>query len=115
MATYVEIRNLNNDSLLRNRTSAAVIIAAQGIMDDPANFPTATADTVLQTDRLQWAARAFNDPGGEARKALMSVLAANNAATVAQITGATDAQLQTNVNDAIDLLAQHDKPITGGP
>lgn len=110
MATYIEIRNLNNDSVLRNRTSAAVIIGAQGCMEDPAAFPTATADTVLQGDRLDWAARAFNDPNSEARKVLMSVLAANATATVAQITGATDAQLQTNVNAAIDLLAEHDKP-----
>jgi len=110
MATYIELRNLINDSLLRNKTAAAVIIAAQGVLDDAANFPTPTADTVLQQDRLAWAARAFNNVEGEARKVLMSVLAANKDITVAQITGATDAQLQTNANAVVDLLAQHDKP-----
>ncbi len=111
MATYSEIRNLINDSDLRNKSAVAVIIAAQGVMDDVANFPTATADTVLQQDRLAWAARAFNAPEAEARKVLMSMLAANNAASISAITGATDALIQTNVNAAVDLLAQHDKPV----
>lgn len=111
MASYIEIRNLINDSTLRNRTEAGVIVAGQGVMDDVTNFPSPTADTVLQQDRLAWAARAFNSPREEARKMLMSVLAANKGATVAQITGASDATLQTNVNAAVDLLAQHDKPL----
>lgn len=111
MATYSELRTLINDSALRNKSSAAVIIAAQGVMNDPANFPTTTADTVLQNDRLLWAARAFNGPDIEARKVLMSMLAANNTASVSAITGAADALIQTNVDAAIDLFAQHDKPV----
>lgn len=35
----------------------------------------------------------------------LAVLAANNAATVANITGATDVAIQTNVDDHIDLFA----------
>jgi len=115
MASYIELRNLMNDADLRNKVTTATIIGAQGVMDDPTTFPTVTADTVLQTDRLLWAARALNSPGGEGNKILMSVLAANAALSVAQIQAASDAGIQTNVNAVLDLLAAHDKPVVTGP
>lgn len=111
MATYIELRNLFNDSDLRNRIQTGSIVAAQEAMEDPINFPTSTADTELQTDRLLWAARVFNSPVREGQKMLFSAIADNRVLTVAQITGATDAQLQTAINKVIDLLAQHDKPV----
>ncbi len=111
MATYIEIRNLINDSTLRNKAAAGVIIAAQGVMDDPVNFPTTTADVVIQQDRLAWAVRVFNGPEEEAGKVLMSVLAANNTASQAAIIGASDVLLQTNINAAVDLFAQYGKAL----
>ena len=96
MASYTEIRNLFQDSALRNRTATAVIIAANGILGAP------------DASRKAWASKAFANPENESRRVLMAVLAANKDATVAQIQGATDAQLQTNVDAAIDLFIDAD-------
>ncbi len=56
-------------------------------------------------NRLLWAQRAYRDPVGVGAEMLPAVLAANKDATVANITGATDAAIQTNVGDAVDLFA----------
>ena len=113
MASYIEIRNLMNDSELRNRIQASVAICAHEVMLDAAGFPSSTVDTQLQSDRLDWAARAINNPAGEAQKVMQSVLAGARAFTVAQIQAAPD-EGANSILDAtklvVDLLAQHDKP-----
>ena len=99
MASYAEIRNLINNSDLRNRTAVAVIIAANGILNETAPG---------SVDRRAWANAAFLNPEAESKRALMAVLAANSSASGAQITGASDAALQTNVDAAIDLFIAAD-------
>lgn len=101
MATYIEIRNLFNDSELRNKVATAVVIAAEGIL----NEGTSTAE------RKAWAAKAFAAPESEAVRITMTVLAANKDATVTAIQGATDVAIQTNVNDAINLFIDADAGI----
>ena len=96
MATFLELRGLFNDVALRNRVEVAVIIAANNI----AQNSTAESD-----ERLTWAKNALNAPGREADKALLVALAVNSTAAVAQIQGASDAALQTNVDSAVDVLA----------
>lgn len=98
MATYVELYALQNDSTLRNRVRVACLIAAEAVMAEDAG-------TANHANRLLWAKSVFEYPAVEAERMLMAALAANNAATVAQITGATDAQLQTVVNNHVNLFA----------
>lgn len=98
MATYVEIRNLFNDSALKNRVAVAVIKAAETILNNAAATP----------DERSWANGAFSRPESEAGRVFMAVLAANSAATVAQIQGVTDVNLQTNVDAAISLFVAAD-------
>lgn len=98
MATYTEIRNLFQDADLRNKVTTAIIIAADGILNEPS--PT--------VPRKAWANKVFSNPEAEARRVFMSVLAANKDATVAAIQGATDAAIQTNVDDAVDLFIDAD-------
>lgn len=98
MATYVEIRNLFNDSALRNRVATAVIIAANGIL----------AEGAATQARKAWAAKAFASAEQESKRILMAVLAANSGATVVQIQGAPDAALQANVDAAISLFIDAD-------
>ena len=93
MATLQELRGLVNDSDLHEKVEAALIISVQTILD---GTPT--------SDQKRYAAQVFSSPRGEANKAVMSVLASNSAATVAQITGATDAAIQTNVDSVVDTL-----------
>lgn len=94
MATYNELQGLFSDSDLVARTQVAVVIAANNL---------AAGATPTAADKA-WAAAVFDNPGNEARKALMSVLAENSSATVAQIQAATDATLQNNVNAIVPIL-----------
>ena len=98
MATYVELYELAGNATLKNRVAVACMIAAQGILADdtpPANHAA----------RLKWAAQVFANPHGVAQTLLNVLLAQNAAATVAQITGVTDASILTGVNNAVDLFA----------
>ena len=106
MASYTELRNLFDESTLRNKMAVAVIIAANEVLSDPVNFPTTTADVTLQGQRKAWAAAAFADSGAIALTMLKAVLAVNAGLTTAQITGATDTAIQNNVNAVVDLLAE---------
>ena len=99
MAAYEEIHALfTGESALRNRVQVAVIVAAEAIRSED-------GATENHANRLIWAASAFENPTGMANRLLMAVLAANKDATVEQITGASDAAVQSNVNAAIDLFA----------
>lgn len=98
MATYNELRALFANDDLRNRIEVAVIIAAESVR-------TEDAGTTNHANRLTWAKAAFSSPRGVAEQMLMALLAANNEATVAQITEATDAQIQTKVDAAVDVFA----------
>lgn len=93
MATYSELRDLFTHDTLPNRVEIAVIKAAQALID---GTPTAPEQS--------WAASVLSNPSGEASKAFRYVLAANSASTVAVITAATDAQIQTNVDAAVPSL-----------
>ena len=93
MATLQELKSLMANSDLHEKVSSALVIAVQTVLD---GTPT--------VDQQKYAAHVFNNPAAEAKKALMSVLASNSAASVASIIGATDATVQTNVNDVIDTL-----------
>ncbi len=98
MATYVELYSLRNDSELRNRVTAAVIIAAETVMGEDGG-------TANHANRLTWAKNALISPRAETKRMFWALLAANKDATVTSIQGATDAAIQVNVDDHIDLFA----------
>jgi len=105
MATYTEIRNLYNDSAMRNKVATAVAIAADTVMrgnDNVAPFSQVAGD---HDKRVVWAKDALGNTETYAKQFWESVLAANNTLTVAQITGASDSALQSKVNDSVDLFA----------
>jgi len=95
MATYQELKTLVTDSALQDKVEAAVTITAH---DLAVGTPTA--------DDQAWVAKALNDTRGEAKKALKFVLAASKDNTVAQIQGATDAAIQTNVDVVRPVLVE---------
>jgi len=100
MATYLELHAHVNDSVLQDRTRVAVVVAADNIRSDGA--PPAN-----QTARLAWAAKVMENPVLEAKRMIWAVLAANKDSSIAQIDSATDAQLQTAVDNAVDLFADN--------
>jgi hypothetical protein len=100
MATYLELRGLMDDNDLENRCAVACIVAAEAIMDEDPSTPN-------HEQRLTFANRAFTAPKDLANRVLMAVLAEYKGLEIAQIQGATDAQLQTAVNNAINVFAQN--------
>ncbi len=98
MATYEELFGLRNNSALKNRVTSSVVIAAETVMNELDTVPN-------HANRLIWAKAVFANPSAEADRMFWAVLAANSDASVAQIEGASDAAIQTNVDDHIDLFA----------
>ena len=98
MATYAELLQAAENPDLNNKIRVAVVIAAETVR-------TENVATANHTNRLLWAKAVFNSPNTEARRMLWAVLAQNKAATLAQITGATDTAVQTAVDAAVDVFA----------
>jgi hypothetical protein len=94
MATYIELIQAQADTTLRQRVAVACVVAADVIR-------TEAIDTANHTARLAWAKKVYDSPQTTASSMLWSVLAQNKSATLAQITGATDAALQTAVDAAV--------------
>lgn len=93
MASYQELRGLFSDSDLMEKTEVAVVVAANNLVG---GAPTAAEKA--------WIAAVFANPGAEAQKALMNVLAANKGLAVSAIQSASDSALQTNVNAVVPTL-----------
>ena len=98
MATLQELASLYGDGDLTNKISAAIVISVKAILDG--GSPTAA-------DRA-YAGRVFANPKTEAKRILPYMLASRSAATLAQIQGATDEQIQTDVDAAVPIMILSD-------
>lgn len=99
MATYSELKLVSEDSTFRDRIHVACVVAADQIRLEPTSTPSHDA-------RLTWARKALDNARGEiVNQMVLIVLAQNRAATLTQITGATDAQIQSAVDGAVNLFA----------
>lgn len=94
MATYTELYDLRSDSSLLNRITVAAVVKAQSLIDG--GTPT--------VDEITWANNTIMNPRDVAESLINYVLAANKAASVATIQGASDSAIQTNVDNAADAL-----------
>lgn len=98
MAQYIELRQLFNDSDLKNRLDVACIVAAETIRGEDVG-------TTNHTNRMLWAKATFSNVRSMSEKMLMALLAANKDLTTVQIQGALDSALQTKVDAAVDVFA----------
>lgn len=98
MATYDELHDLQNNNPLLEKITVAIVIAADAIRSE-------AAGTTNHANRLVWAKSAFADPRGIRSQVLWAVLAANKSASVTNISGASDAAIQANVDAVVDVLA----------
>jgi hypothetical protein len=97
MATYLELQSASQDAQLRQKIAVACVVAAEAIrIEDPA--------TPNHSARIVWARDVYAAPGNAADKMMWPVLAQNKAATLAQITGASDATIQTAVDAAVAVF-----------
>jgi hypothetical protein len=103
MATYDELLTIANATggTLINRIMVATAVAAEKVRVEA----RATPPTAAQANRLAWARQTLKDPAAVGRDMVWPVLTQNRAFTAAQITGATDATVQTAVDAAVDVLA----------
>jgi len=98
MAAYTELYDLFNDSALRNKVTVACLVAAETIRNED-------GATENHANRLLWAKQAWQSPKSVGEQMLMATLAGNKDLTVQQITGATDAAIQTKVDAAVNVFA----------
>lgn len=97
MATYVELHDLYNNSVLQHRIEVAIAVASESIRSEVDTTPNHAA-------RVAWAKAALFNLQSEARRCMLIALAQNKANTTTQITNASDATLQTAVDSAVNLL-----------
>ena len=98
MAFYLELLTAASNDTVRQKVRVACIIAAETVRGEQTSVPNHTA-------RLAWAKAVFDNPEATGEKMLWAVLAQNKSASLAAITGASDAAVQANVDAAIDLFA----------
>ena len=98
MATYTELRQLYSHTGLTNRIEVAVVVAAEKIR-------TEDSVTANHANRLVWAKQTFGSTRSAAEKMLMALLAAHRARTVEALIAVTDEDLQTAVDNAVDIFA----------
>ncbi len=99
MATYTDLQNALRNSLLTDRVEIAIAVAAVAIS-------TELGSVTNHANRLIWAQEALGNLGGMAARFLPAVLAKNKNASIATITAASDAAIQTQVDELVDLFAQ---------
>ena len=105
MATYAELRAFYGDENLATKVEVASVIVAQEILtgnDDSAPYDQALGK---HDARVIWAQSVVENTASVAQNILKLVLAANAGATVAQISGASDSAVLSNVRDVVDSLS----------
>ena len=94
MATYEELFRLSTEKEILNKVSVAAVVKSEGLIS--AASPT--------NSQITWANNTLSNPVGRAKILIHYVLAANKDSTEVQIREATDAAVQTNVDDAVDKM-----------
>ncbi len=93
MATYIELRGLFNNDVLVNKVTVALLVSVDALV-------TATPTAADKA----YAVAVYANPQGEAKKVLMSVLAANKDVAFASIQSASDSAIQTKVDIVVPIL-----------
>jgi 2-oxo-4-hydroxy-4-carboxy--5-ureidoimidazoline (OHCU) decarboxylase len=98
MASYIDLASISGTekSVLLDRIGVAAAIVAYDItQEDPGNAA-----------RRAWAKKTFANPRQMAMELYPVLLAANNTATIAQITGAPDATIKSNIVAVINTFTE---------
>lgn len=98
MATYLELLAAQENDGLRQKVRIACVIAAEVVR-------TEATGTTNHANRLIWARSVLQSPERAGDAMIWAVLAQQSSQSINTILNATDAQIQTAVNGAIDLLA----------
>lgn len=97
MAAYTALVALAQNDTLKQQIKMSIAVTANTITNEAGTVPNHAA-------RVAWAKQALASPDAAVEQITWSVLAANAAATVTQITTATDATVQSAVDAAVNGL-----------
>lgn len=100
MATYLEIDGLGSNTDLLAKVKTAALVRADAYR----------ADGASTINQKRWAIAAMARPETEARKILPLLLVQNRALTLAQITNATDAAIQSAVDLVVPMIVAVEYP-----
>ena len=103
MATYQELFDLQNNQILLDKITVAVIISTNTIFEG--TDVGASWDAANHANRVIWGREAAINPRRMAEVFMSDVLAKNKALTTTQIINASDAAIQTNVDATVDSFA----------
>lgn len=98
MATYEELFAIFGNSELRNKVAVAASIVADDVINEDPGTPN-------HTNRLLFAKLVLQNPLSRAEALTIAVVAANDTLTTAQILGAADSAIKTNVAAVWDTFA----------
>jgi len=99
MATFAELVTASANSGLVEKIKIATLVSADNIRVESTGAPNHQA-------RVRWASKVFGNPEAESTRMIWPVLIQNRSATLAQITGASDAAVQTAVDAALGIVIQ---------
>ena len=106
MATNIELRNLFGDGVMLRKVQASISKIAYEIAsggDTGAPYDQAAG---AHDKRIEWLVKALGNPSVESKIVWQLILGKNEAATVSQITGATDSTVDSNAREVVDALAE---------
>lgn len=94
MPTLAEIPTILENSVMQNKVTAALVVKCAIIIDNGS----------ATTTQKEWAQETLASPGQMATIVWRYMIGTNDTATITEITTATDATIQTEVNSAVDAL-----------
>lgn len=106
MASYAELLTALGNQALKDKVTVAILIAADKVErgdDTGGGFNPAN-----HGNRVSWTRRIMSSPEGAPKEAVSFfplVVVANRDATLAEILAQSDAAVQTNVEEVVDLFA----------
>jgi hypothetical protein len=103
MATYEELFDLQRNQQLLDKITVAIIVSTNTIFEG--GDAGAPWDGANHANRVIWAREAAINPRRMAEVFMANVLALNKAMTEAQIIGASDAAIQSNIDASVDSFA----------
>ena len=103
MATYEELFDLQRNQQLLDKITVAIIVATNTIFE--LNDTGAPWDGANHANRAIWAREAAINRRGMADVFMANVIAANKSMTLAQISGASDIAIQSNIDSTVDSFA----------
>jgi len=110
MATFAELNAILTDNVagaqaLREKVGVACLIASSVIIDGDDTVPPWDQTAGAHDKRIKWVKLLLGSYEATVRQMFGIVIASNAAATQGAILSASDASIQTAINESVDALA----------